>query len=291
MDVLLTLIVLTLPIVISGLQTCSSGTETSSNQIILDVSTTQINTGGGMCSCRLTVSQTTNVDMITTNGRKQCHSSMTIQKWNIGTTCNIFPKSHIVTTGEEIWVLVVATSGARKLSGRRQFKLIPSSGQLNIECFEPNSNSSSTTVSSINSVSTTPSPTTVETTTSQTTTAITTDTEEGSIARTGTIKANSTQILKTESQLCNSDFPGGIFAAGVATCVGLVAIAGGLYVLISRRRWWTSRREKPDDIPVSIVHPTYSGFTSRTEEPSNAYDILDPTTSDRGTANQYINVS
>ncbi|XP_046363302.2 cell wall integrity and stress response component 2-like [Haliotis rufescens] len=314
MDVLLTLVVLTLPSVTSGLQTCSSGTETSSNQVLLDLSTTQINRGGGMCSCRLTVSQTAQVDVFSDSWTQQCDTYMTIEKWRTSSQCtngivqSITGLIHTVNTGEEIWILVVATPGARGLSGQLQFKLKSSSaGQLKIECFEPNSNSSTTTTLSTTSVSTSSS--TLTTTTSPQTTAVTTTTERlistsqpttetqrptsitlqgqttylstGVTAGAETTKATTTQIPK-------KIFPGGIFAAGVATGAVLVVIAGGLYVAISRR-WWRSRQKKSDDIPVSEVHPTYSGLKPRTQEPSNTYDIIDPNPS-KGTANPYINV-
>ncbi|XP_071115115.1 uncharacterized protein [Haliotis cracherodii] len=321
MDVLLTLIVLTLPSVISGLQTCSSGTETNSNQILLDVSTTQINTGGGMCSCKLTVSQTAQVEMFSVDWTQTCDTYMTIQKWRTSSQCTnsiaqTMPgQSHTVTTGEEIWILVLATPGARGLSGQLLFKLKSSSVQLYVECFVPNTNSSTTTTPSTTLVST--PPLTFTTTTSLKTTAVTTTTERltstpphatetlrptaitpqgqsttsvstGLAAGPGTTKATTTQISMKGCQSRNNDFPVGIFAAGIATGAVLVVIAGALYVFTSRR-WWRSRHEKSDDIPVSEVHPTYSGLKPRTQEPSNTYDIIDPNPS-KGTANPYINV-
>ncbi|XP_048240322.1 cell wall protein DAN4-like [Haliotis rufescens] len=322
MDVLLTLVVLTLPSVISGLQTCSSGTETSSKQILLNVSTTQINTGGGMCSCRLTVSQTAQVEMFSNSWTQQCDTYMTIQKWRTSSECKngivqtIPGRSQTVNTGEEVWILVVATPGARGLSGQLQFKLKSSSVQLNIECFVPNTNSYTTTTPSTTLVSTLPL--TFTTTTSPKTTAVTITTESltstpphatetlrptaitpqgqttsvstGLTAGPGTTKATftTTQISMKGCQSRNNDFPGGIFAAGVATGAVLDVIAGAIYVVTSRR-WWRSRQEKSDDIPVSEVHPTYSGLKPRTQEPSNTYDIIDPNPS-KGTANPYINV-
>ncbi|XP_071113392.1 mucin-19-like [Haliotis cracherodii] len=138
--------------VTSGLQTCSSGTETRSTQIQLNVSTTQINTGGGMCSCRLTVSQTSQVKVFTFTGwTQQCDTYMTIQKWRTSSQCThgvsqtIPGQNHTVNTSEEIWILVVAMPKAKGLSGQLQFRIQSSSGHLNIDCFEPNTNSSTTT--------------------------------------------------------------------------------------------------------------------------------------------------
>ncbi|XP_046566231.1 integumentary mucin C.1-like isoform X2 [Haliotis rubra] len=310
----------------SALQTCSSGTKTSSTQILLDVSTTQINTRGGMCSCRVTVSQKTQVDMFPVSWTPGCDTYMTIPKWKTSTQCTNGAvqsppaQTHTVNTGEEIWILVVATiPGTRGLSAQLQFKAKQPSDQLNIECFEPNSNSSTTTTPSTTTVTasttsstsrrnvvTTTSPKTTRRITPTSTSLPTTHTETlrspdttsqgqptsppGSTAGTRTTEASTAQYHRAGCHTCNDDFPGGIFAAGVATGAVLVLIAGGLYVVISRRQWWTSRHQKTDDIPISEAHPTYSGFTSRTEEPINIYDKLDPKPS-KGTDHPYINVS
>ncbi|XP_048240046.1 cell wall protein DAN4-like [Haliotis rufescens] len=308
MDVLLTLVVLTLPSVTSGLQTCSLGTEISSKQILLDVSTTQINTGGGMCSCRLTVSQKSQLEVFPNDLTQQCDTYMTIQKWRASSECTngiiqtILGQTRTINTGEEIWILVVATRpGARGLSGQLQFRIKSSSVQLKIECFEPNTNSSTTTTLSTASVSTssstfttTTSPTkerlistSQPTTETQRPTTITPQGQTTSLSTGVTAGAETTKVTKT--QIPKKIFPGGIFAAGVATGAVLVVIAGGLNVAISRR-WWRSRQKKSDDIPVSEVHPTYSGLKPRTQEPSNTYDIIDQNPS-KGTANPYINVT
>ncbi|XP_067676091.1 salivary glue protein Sgs-3-like [Haliotis asinina] len=327
MDALLTLVVVTLPAVTTELQTCTSGTETSSMQIMLDVSITQIATGGGMCSCRLTVSNTTQVEMFpSTDWTSQCGTYMTIQKWGTSTSCTNgvvqtpSGQTHTVSTGEEVWILMLARKpGANGLSGRLQFKVKPPSVKLNIECFKPNTNSSTTTTpTTTSSTTTTTVPTTVTsmkttstrpTSTEKPTTTATDSTPQGqtatasggtssrssagttfgsAAASTGSTQAKPTQGVTTDST--KDPFPGGIFAAGVATGIGLVLIAGGLYVVISRRKWWTFHRHKPDDIPLSDAHPTYSGFTPRTEEPMNTYDKIDPKPS-KGTDNPYINVS
>ncbi|XP_048240048.1 cell wall protein DAN4-like [Haliotis rufescens] len=268
-----------------------------------------------MCSCRLTVSQTAQVGLFPIGWTQQCDTYMTIQKWRASSQCTngvgqtIPGQIHTVTTSEETWILVVALPGARGLSGQLQFKLQSSSaGQLKIDCFEPNTNSSTTTPLSTTSVSTSSS--TLTTTTSPKTTAVTTTTEiristqkpttetqlPTSITPQGQTTSLSTGVTAgaettkaTTTQIPKKSFPGGIFAAGLATGVVLVVIAGGLYVAISRR-WCRSRHEKSDDIPVSEVHPTYSGLKPRTQEPSNTYDIIDPNPS-KGTANPYINVT
>ncbi|XP_046363306.2 uncharacterized protein LOC124140016 [Haliotis rufescens] len=264
MDVLLTLVFLSLPSVSSGLQTCSSGTETSSNQIILDVSTTQINRLGGVCSCRLTVSQIntgaeTDVEMFPNGWTQGCDTYMTIPKWSTGTQCTngvvqIPPaQSHTVTTDDEVRILVVALlPGTRGLSGQLQFKLKSSLDLLNIECFEPNTNSSQTATSSTTSPA-------------------------GSTDGTWSTTPTATEIPKTTGQPSIIYFPVGILAAGLATVAVLVVMACGTYVAISRRRRRTSHRQKPaaNDIPISVVHPTYSGLTSRTEEPNSIYDTID----------------
>ncbi|XP_048240047.1 uncharacterized protein LOC124140052 [Haliotis rufescens] len=273
-----------------------------------------------MCYCRLIVSQTTQVEMFPTSLTEQCDISITIKKWRTSSQCTngaaqtIPGQTHTVNTSEEIWILVVATRpGARGLLGQLQFRLKSSSGQLNIECFEPNTNSSTSTGSLSTktltfTITTSPKTTAVTTTTERLTstpphttetlrpTAITpqgqtTSVSTGLTAGPGTTKATftTTQISMKGCQSRNNDFPGGIFAAGVATGAVLVVIAGALYVVTSRR-WWRSRHEKSDDIPVSEVHPTYSGLKPRTQEPSNTYDIIDQNPS-KGTANPYINVT
>ncbi|XP_067676095.1 uncharacterized protein [Haliotis asinina] len=317
MGFLLTVAALMLPAAISGLQICSAGTGRSPSQIQLDVSTTQINTAGGMCSCRLTVSHPVLVDMFTNAWKQQCDSYMTVQKWGYSTQCTngVVPtpsgQIHMVSFGEEILILVVASKpGAKGLSGQLSF-MIQQSGMLNLECFAPNTNSSTTTTTSTTLVSTTSSTSrrNVATTTSplpKTTRMITSASQP--ITHTGTVSSpdttaqaqltsppGSTGGTRTTHAPCTQDLRagchiGGIFAAGVATGVGLVLIAGGLYVVISRRKWWTFRRHKPNDIPLSDAHPTYSGFTPRTEEPMNTYDKIDPKPS-KGTDNPYINVS
>ncbi|XP_067676093.1 uncharacterized protein [Haliotis asinina] len=207
MDVLLTLVVVTLPAVTTELQTCTSGTETSSMQIMLNVSITHITTGGGMCSCRLTVSNTTQVEMFpSTDWTSVCDTHMTIQKWGTSTQCTNgvvqapSGQIHTVSTGEEVWILMVARKpGAKGLSGRLQFKVKQPSVQLNIECFKPNTNSSTTTTPTTPSVPTTvtsmtttsPTPTT---STDKTTTRATDSTPTGqttSGAATGDISSSS----------------------------------------------------------------------------------------------------
>ncbi|XP_067676337.1 uncharacterized protein [Haliotis asinina] len=163
MNVLVNLVVVTLPAVITGLQTCSSGIETSSMQIMLDVSTTQISTGGGVCSCRLTVSHTTQVEMFPSDWTPQCDTCMTIQKWGKSTQCTNgvvqTGQTNNVNTGEEIWILMVATKpGGRGLSGLVQFKVKQPSLQLTIKCFTPNTNSSTATTPIQTSSTTTTTP-------------------------------------------------------------------------------------------------------------------------------------
>ncbi|XP_067676077.1 uncharacterized protein [Haliotis asinina] len=172
--------------VTSELQTCTSGTETSSMQIMLNVSITYITTGGGMCSCRLTVSKTTQVGMFpSTDWTSQCDTYMTIQKWGTSTQCTNgvvqtpSGQTHTVSTGEEVWILMVATKpGAKGLSGRLQFKVKQPSVQLNIECFKPNTNSSTTTTPTTSTTTTTPSVPTTVTSMETTSTTPTTSTEK-----------------------------------------------------------------------------------------------------------------
>ncbi|XP_048240520.1 uncharacterized protein LOC124140007 [Haliotis rufescens] len=151
--------------VTSDLQTCSSGTETTTNQIILGVSSTQTNTEGWMCSCRLTVSQTLQVEMflVDRSWSQDCSTYMTIQKWKTDTQCRgntpVQPPPALVknvTRSDEIWILLVGSSAeTKKLFGKLQFKFKqPQAGKLNIECFELNMNSSTTTAPSTTSTTT-----------------------------------------------------------------------------------------------------------------------------------------
>ncbi|XP_046566234.1 uncharacterized protein LOC124274910 isoform X2 [Haliotis rubra] len=268
MDVLLNVAVLTLPAVISGLQTCSSGTEMSSTQILLDVSSTQINTEGGMCSCRLTVSQTTQVDMFPVSLAPRCDTYMLIHKWRTSSECTNGAvhtppaQSHNVNTYEEIWILVVATiPGSKGLSGQLQFKVKQPSDQLTFECFEPNTNSSTTTTSTGRIPSTSQPTTRTETVRSP----------DATHQAQPTSAPGSTQNLRTGSQICNDNFPGIATGGGVAIVVHVIYLC-----IISPRYRKSCRKSSAADIPMSPAHPTYAGFIDRTEEPASIYDSLSP---------------
>ncbi|XP_046582666.1 uncharacterized protein LOC124290024 [Haliotis rubra] len=168
-----------------------------------------------MCSCRLTVTQTTQVDMFAFGWTPQCDTYMTIPKQSGGQVHSVqmvLFKLHLhrltpVTTGEEIWILVVATKpGARGLSGQLQFKVKQPSAQLTIECFEPNTNSSTTTPTTA-SPTTTPVPTTTTVPTTTVTsmmtasTRSTTSTEKHSV----TSPTDSTPQVQTTSGAATGD--------------------------------------------------------------------------------------
>ncbi|XP_046566230.1 mucin-5AC-like isoform X1 [Haliotis rubra] len=308
----------------SALQTCSSGTKTSSTQILLDVSTTQINTRGGMCSCRVTVSQKTQVDMFPVSWTPGCDTYMTIPKWKTSTQCTNGAvqsppaQTHTVNTGEEIWILVVATiPGTRGLSAQLQFKAKQPSALLNIECFEPNNNSSTTTTPTTTSTTTTPVPTT---TTVPTRTvnkhddsinkvnnkyrkpSVISPTDSTPQEQTTSGTATETLLLVHLQELltlvsCNTSRKHSSFFS-YSRCYyrqykGIPSPVVSLLLELLQAPCWSSLLadctssyqgdngghpavRRPNDIPISEAHPTYSGFTSRTEEPINTYDKIDP---------------
>ncbi|XP_048240521.1 uncharacterized protein LOC124140010 [Haliotis rufescens] len=91
--------------------------------------------GGRMCSCRLTVSQTAQVEMFPIGWSQQCDTYMTIQRWKTSTQCTngvvqTLTLSKTVPTGEEIWILVVAARPGARLLGQLLLKLKSSSGDI-----------------------------------------------------------------------------------------------------------------------------------------------------------------
>ncbi|XP_046543010.1 uncharacterized protein LOC124253301 isoform X2 [Haliotis rubra] len=75
--------------------------------------------------------------MFTVSWIPQCDTYMTIPKWRTSTQCTNGAvqsppaQTHTVNTGEEIWILVVATKyGAYRLSGQLQFKVKQPSGEI-----------------------------------------------------------------------------------------------------------------------------------------------------------------
>ncbi|XP_046543003.1 uncharacterized protein LOC124253301 isoform X1 [Haliotis rubra] len=226
--------------------------------------------------------------MFTVSWIPQCDTYMTIPKWRTSTQCTNGAvqsppaQTHTVNTGEEIWILVVATKyGAYRLSGQLQFKVKQPSDQLTFECFEPNTNSSTTTTptTSTRRIPSTSQPTTrTETVRSPDTTHQAQPTSPpASTGETRTTEGSKTENPRTASQICNDNFPGEIFAAGIATGGGVAIVGQVIYLCIISPRYSKSCRKSPAaDIPMSPAHPAYAGFFDSTEEPANIYDNLSP---------------